>query len=140
VLTRHSIKLNLLEAGLDNAVGAKLETAGVFDNCISYAAQYAHPEKIDVQGSLRDMAETLAQQLTETHQTAGSIVILSYPDVEEGDDRDHSTAVSVYVDGQHKTRTYGFGGRSNLVRDWVSRWGMSAAWRMLTDEFDTEQD
>jgi nicotinamide-nucleotide amidase len=139
-LRHHDLKLCLVEAGLDNAIAAKLQAAGVYDDCIAHATSYAHPDDLDMTGSLRDRAETLAQQMTETHGTAGTIVILSTPDVNEESDADHNTAVSVYVEGQQKTRMYGFGGRSNLVREWVSRWGMSAAWRMITDSFDSDSE
>jgi nicotinamide-nucleotide amidase len=135
-LRHYNLNLCLVEAGLDDAIAAKLQAAGVYDDCIAHAQSYAHPDALDTVGTLRQQAETLAQQLTDAHNTAGAIVILSMPDVNEQSDSDHNTAVSVYVDGQHKTRTYGFGGQSNLVREWVSRWGMSAAWRMITDRFD----
>ena len=60
-----------------------------------------------------------------------SVVVLSYPNRDENADVEQGSAVAISTASQTRFRGYGFGSRSNLAREWISRWGLASLWSML---------
>lgn len=129
----------LLEAGIDNVIIGRLpgETA----QQIIWAHNYDHPEKTVIDASmsydhtqnLRENAQRFAQYLAEKNNADMAIAVLSLPNVNEGADVEHATAVAVYVNGEVSSRGYGFGSQYELARTWPTRWALSRAWRMFKE-------
>ena len=65
-----------------------------------------------------------------------SIVVVSIPDVNENADNAQNTVVVVKTAKSTRERIYGFGAQSEVVRDWVKSWALSALWRMIKEEVD----
>ena len=81
-------------------------------------------------GSLRSLAEALAEAVWNDELT-GCVVLLARPDTDEGADADEASAVVVRAGDETKSRVYGFGGRSSLTREWVSRWATATLWQRI---------
>jgi hypothetical protein len=51
-------------------------------------------------------------------------------------DSEAGTAIAVHTDEKSRSRTYGFGGKSDTAPEWASTWAMSMLWQMLKEKFD----
>ncbi len=125
----------VLEAGLEDAIVSKLLPFNNGATILADVQQVNHPDDLNLGVTeLKDKAEQIAKKIYHQHDVVASIAILSYPDVDENPDKEASTAVCVYTSEHQRVRIYGFGGKSNLARDWVSRWAMSVLWQMLREQ------
>jgi len=148
VLVSHLIgagqKLAVVQAGIDDALTNMLKSAERGVEVLAFERTYDHPDEIHAafsidQGTpLRDVASTVAASLTVEHGVDATIVLLADPDVNEGEDRDEVSVVCVYTPMAIKERVYGFGGRSDLAKAWMTRWSLSSAWRMLKGQADDQ--
>ena len=86
--------------------------------------------------SLQQLAVDTAQQIRARENVDASIVLLCDPELEENADGEQGSAVAVATGLSTAFRVYGFGARSNLARDWLSRWGLANLWRMLKEEYE----
>ena len=85
---------------------------------------------------LRQLAERAAEAASHKSNARVGIAVVSYPDLEEDHaDKEEGTAIAVYLDGNLRSRAYGFGGRTDTAQSWSSTWAMSMAWRMLKEVF-----
>jgi nicotinamide-nucleotide amidase len=141
LLKQNDTKLAVLEAGLDDAIIAKLKSIPQGEAAIASASTYATPEAAFAAypafaaTPMRDFAAQVAQHIAQEAGTEIGIAILSLPDVNESADNNEATAVAIYSSVRAQSRVYGFGGKSDMTRTWVSRWAMSAAWRMLREKY-----
>lgn len=133
LLQQRQMTIAIAEAGIDAAAIAALRDHPVYTSVVTHTETHSHPHDLNAETDLRSLAESTAADIQRTYGTDVGIALLSYPDVNENVDYEHSTAVSVYADGEHRTRTYGFGAQSALAREWVSRWALSIVWRMARD-------
>lgn len=137
LLTTREATIAILEVGINNAVIQKLTDANK-QHVISEAISLTHPDDVadsfpkTENMSLHDAAHHIAPILAENNQSQASIVIISHPDVNENKDSDVATVVTVYANGDIKSRVYGFGAKNPLTADWVSRWAMAYVWQQLT--------
>lgn len=138
VLADQHQKVALLEAGIDEALVARLQP--FYPELISATQQFSHPndillgqESFEDAPNMREKAQLVAMKLAQDSGSKVALVVLSLPDVVEQADIDYATVAAVYVDGRVESRAYGFGGKFDLTRDWVSQWALSRAWRMLTE-------
>ncbi|MCU0511279.1 MAG: CinA family nicotinamide mononucleotide deamidase-related protein [Anaerolineae bacterium] len=130
----------VIEAGIQDAVIAKIQAAAGSAAVLAATHTYPDPASLyaaitDADGlSFRELAGREAERLCQASGAAGAIVIISLP--EAGDDADtaEATAVAVYTPARSQSRVYGFGGKEDLARGWVSRWAMSVLWRMLKEQ------
>lgn len=140
LLNVHQAKIAIVEAGIDDAIIAKLRGLRLAESIIGHIGQFAHPS--DVNGaygqvssdSLQVLAVSVAQYACQTHNCFAGIAILSLPDVDEQADVDEGTAIAIYTAEEQKVRVYGFGGRSTMTRQWASRWAMANVWRMVKEQ------
>lgn len=140
-LRSHGVKLTVLEAGLPDAVVSKLHAANG-DDCLVHVRQYATPQEAlasmpeITSQNWREFAAIAAQNLALEEGVEAAVVILSDPEVGESADNREATAVAIYSSVRAQSRVYGFGGKADLTREWVSRWAMSVIWRMMKEKFD----
>lgn len=84
--------------------------------------------------SLTAFASDVAARVRNREGVDASIVVLSYPNLDENADVEQGSAVAIATASGTRFRGYGFGSRSSLAREWISRWGLASLWRMLRDE------
>ena len=84
--------------------------------------------------SLTEFATDVAARVRKREGVDASVVVLSYPNLDENADVEQGSAVAISTASQTRFRGYGFGSRSDLARDWISRWGLASLWRMLKEE------
>lgn len=140
LLKQHGASIAIAEAGIDQAAIAKLQAAG---GSVILAESYiginpdAARAAFGAEGlSLRQSAESIARQIAERNGAAAGIAILSLPDVDEKADVEEASAIALYVNGETKSRIYGFGGKNPITRDWLSRWAMAYVWRLLKEQYE----
>lgn len=139
LLQEHNVHLAILEAGINNAVIDALTTHN-YDDIITYRYHADHPDDLlsdfpeTTDMTFRERTHHIAQHISKNNNARAGIAILSQPDTDESPDKDVATVVAVYVDGNIKSRVYGFGARNELTAKWVSRWAMAYVWRQLKEQ------
>lgn len=135
-------KIAVGEAGLGGIVSVRLAqftewfVIRQFDN-VSNIVSYLG--SADTPRELRETAAQLAQRLqAETHAAAGVAIISTGDDAADQADREERTVVCVHVNGNTRTRAYGFGGQTELAQAWVVSWALSVIWRMLVEQQTSE--
>lgn len=137
LLRQHDLTIHVTEAGLPGVITDKWgdESAHIQSD------SYAHPDEmydryaIDSDTvSLKDFAIDIARRIRLRQNVDASILVLSDPDLDENADVEQGSAVAVSTARHTRYRVYGFGARSNLARDWLSRWGLACLWRLLREE------
>ena len=86
---------------------------------------------VDKKTSMRDLSTHVAKNIQNETGVVVVIVVISDPDLDEASDNVEGTVVTVQSAHDERTRVYGFGGKSELARLWVSSWSISAAWQMV---------
>jgi nicotinamide-nucleotide amidase len=135
-LSRRGMTLAILEAGLPPSVSKRMER-------VTQPGQVARVERvespaavagllgIDPLENLRELAEDAAQTLARDGQTVGIAVLAVADRAEDRADSDTGSAFAVCVNGQMRSRSYGFGGMSEDAVRWSGTWAMAMAWQML---------
>jgi len=139
LLSKHSEKIYIVEGGLAGAITDKLENKSIISELkVDHPDEIYHTYDIHHDVSLKECALQVAKQVIADTDIYASIVILSYPDIDENADVDAGSVVAVMTQDLDapKFRVYGFGARSNLARDWMPRWGLSTLWRLLKEKYD----
>ncbi len=137
-LQQHGLQIRIVEAGLPNAIISQLNDSTLF----KHAEVLSHPNdayakfNIDKSTMLKDCAIQLAEDLYNQGGVAASIVLLSYPEINESADIEQASAIAIMTGDTPRIRVYGFGGKSNLAQEWIPRWGMSSLWRMLKEQYE----
>ena len=138
-IQRRQLRVHVTEAGLPGVVSGSWEDG----SDLVTATAYANPQQVfdhfgvdPASVSLRDFAGDIAERIRSSEDVAASMVVLSYPDIAENADVQQGSAVAVSTAGDLRYRVYGFGARSPLARDWLSRWGLANLWKMLREELD----
>ena len=137
LLRQHDLTIHVTEAGLPGVITDKWDD----ESAHIQSDSYAHPDEmydryaIDAAAvSLKDFAIDIAQRIRLQQNVDASILVLSDPDLDENADVEQGSAVAVSTARHTRYRVYGFGTRSNLARDWLSRWGLACLWRLLREE------
>ena len=136
-LRTRGLKLFVVEAGLPGVIsGAWNADTDELRQCT-----FADPEQVfahfqaDRAGlTLTEIAARLAKRIRAREAVEACIVVLCTPDVDENADAEQGSAVAIATAEQVRFRGYGFGTRSRLAREWISRWGLASLWRMLKEE------
>ena len=137
-LRRHQLKIHVTEAGLVGPISGSLAessdrlTISVYNSPQDvYDAFSVDP----VRTSLRECAAEIATRTRQRFGVDASIVVLSNPDLVESADIKQGSAIAIATAHNLRFRVYGFGARSNLAREWLSRWGLANLWRMIGQEY-----
>jgi nicotinamide-nucleotide amidase len=145
-LERRGMTLAVLEVGVAAGIGKRFsertgkgellvraERLDSLDALAAFATANPVPEGVTpAHGGLRGRAEAAALTMAGSAPNAVGIAVIADP--ERGEDRadaDEGSAFAVCVEGQLRSRSYGFGGASEDARRWSATWAMSAAWQML---------
>lgn len=150
VLTRaleeRQMRLAISETGIGGAISERLKTASLANRVLTRSEMHASPDDLRralaINGvvSLRELAERAAEAASKASNAAVGIAVVSHPDMDEHHaDREEGTAIAVYLDGNLRSRAYGFGGQAETAKSWASTWAMSMAWRMLKEAFHDDQ-
>ncbi len=137
-IAKRGLRVHVIEAGLPGVISgswdgdAKLLSASQYDDPQQLYNHYAVAEE---EVSLRDFAIDLAQRQRQTGGADASIVVLSYPDLDENADIEQGSAIAISTAWNLAYRVYGFGTQSHLAREWLSRWGLANLWRMLRERY-----
>ena len=137
-VVRNKLRVHVTEAGLPGVISGNWTN----DSGLLTATAYNHPHLVydrfevnpeDV--SLRDFAIDIVQRIRVESGADASIVVMSFPDLEENADVEQGSAIAICTAWNMRYRVYGFGAQSNLARDWLSRWGLANLWRMLKERY-----
>ena len=139
LLQRHQLNVHVTEAGLTGVLAASFGT----DSPHLSSSAYSHPEETyralqfhPEDMSLKDLAVAAAKAAREERNVDASLVLLSYPDLNENADVEQGSAIAVSTASGTRFRVYGFGARSRLATEWLPRWGLANLWRMLRREHE----
>jgi len=138
-LTKHNVKLHVIEAGLVGAISARLrDESHIISSTMEHPDDAYKQYQINSSISLKDCAIDIAKENLLKTDVYAVIVIMSYPEINENADVEQGSVVTVALKDMEnpKFRVYGFGARSDLARDWMPRWGLSTLWRLLKEKFD----
>jgi nicotinamide-nucleotide amidase len=144
LMKERGLTLALSEIGIVGAVSEQISKVENGKDVLTQVESFANPSELRASlglgedAKLRDLAQAAVERISEQSGAKACIAVVSRPDVNEAADSEEGTAVVTYVSGQSRARVYGFGGRSDTVRPWVSMWTLSMAWRMLKEQSDVE--
>lgn len=131
-LVAHHARVGLVDAGLNSSLGTVLNSSVIRSNI------YETPDALRValnwpEASLRQLTERAAAEIASQGDISIAIAVASNPDVGESADSVESTAVTVLIGDVARTRAYGFGAKSDLVRTWINTWAFAQTWWLLKD-------
>lgn len=134
MLAARQRSIHILEAGMPGIISERLDA----NLSLVTSEALAHPDDLFIRmgrnsrdTSLRDLAVDTVQRSRREMGADACIVALSYPDLDENADVEQGSAIAIATAEGLAYRAYGFGARSVLAQDWLSRWGLANLWRML---------
>lgn len=132
VLSKLGATVSIVDAGLNGVLSTTLGPT------VAHSTSYESPDALRAalklpDATLRQLTEAAAENQIQQTGSAVSIAVASLPDVEESEDAAEGTAVTVRMGDTVRTRVYGFGARSELVRSWIKTWSLAQAWWLLRD-------
>ena len=80
---------------------------------------------------IQEYAEQVVKKICQESNSNYGVVIVSDADVDDNADDKIATVVAIQTPVRVHSRGYGFGAKSNFVKDWVPRWAMAHIWRSL---------
>lgn len=138
---KHGIKLAVIEAGIAPIVSDTLRKIDQYDTVLVQSNHHLTPESLKNALSLsatdlREMASEAIKQVVTASSAHVGIAIVANPDVDEASDAQTGAVVAVYTPAKSAERAYGFGGKSEMAKQFVSTWSLSMLWRMLKEQRD----
>ena len=137
LLQKHNLTIHVTEAGLPGVITNSWNGEAAYVQSDSYDHPNEVYERYAIDSAavpLKDFAIDIAQHIRTQQNVDASILVLSYPDLDENADVKQGSAVAVSTAQDTRYRAYGFGTKSNLARDWLARWGLACLWRLLREE------
>ena len=137
LLKQRDLTLAIVQAGIDDVISSAINKVEGGADVIVHSEAFDDPQalaqaySLDTAQSLREMAATVVKTVHDKSSAYAAVVVVSEPDVDEGEDKSESSVVTVMTPQEVSDRVYGFGGRSETARDWVVRWSVSRVWRIL---------
>lgn len=132
-LQYHQLTLSICEAGIGTGISDTFKSADFQITSYSYPSPEELIQAFEIQGSIRELSIQAAQHQQQETGAKVAISVVGLPDIEESADVAEATAVTVIVGDNIRTRAYGFGGKSNLSRQWVRTWVLASAWWMVKE-------
>jgi len=133
------LRVHVTEAGLPGVVSASWKDASELLTATNYDSPkqaIEHFARDAAEVSLREFAADIAERIRCSRGVDASLVVLSYPDLAENADVEQGSAIAIATAWDLRYRVYGFGARSPLAREWLSRWGLANLWKMLRESPD----
>jgi len=136
---KHNIKLAIVEAGISPVVSDAIRNIPNGDAVIVSHAHYESPDALRealslTKPDLRGLSSEAIGAFVATSNATAGIAIIANPNVNESSDANEGAAVSVYTPTKTSERVYGFGGQSDVAKQFVSSWSLSMLWRMLKEQ------
>jgi nicotinamide-nucleotide amidase len=135
-LLARNMSLMTMETGIEPLIAARLNaiepgiaSGGTFPNLVALAEAYGLEEDMPI----RQLAEQTLQSACERAGLSAGLAVASHSGMDDRADQDELSAVAVYVNGKVRSRTYGFGGNTDVAKQFTSTWAMAMVWRMLID-------
>lgn len=135
-LLTHNATLLTMETGIEPIIGARLNalqpgiaSGGTFSSLAALAEAYGLNEDLPI----RQLAEQTLQAACERAGITAGLAVASHSGTDDRADQDELSAVAVYVNGKVRSRTYGFGGNTEVAKQFTSTWAMAMVWRMMVD-------
>jgi nicotinamide-nucleotide amidase len=135
-LLTHNATLLTMETGIEPIIGARLNalqpgiaSGGTFSSLAALAEAYGLNEDLPI----RQLAEQTLQAACERAGITAGLAVASHSGTDDRADQDELSAVAVYVNGKVRSRTYGFGGNTDVAKQFTSTWAMAMVWRMMVD-------
>lgn len=131
--------LTIFEAGVAPIVAERaglLAAAGIPVEIVQIGDEAAARLRLNVPetASLRDLAEAAVRDSsTEASRMVAVAAISHADDKDDQADSAERTALAVGYRGAVRSRTYGFGGQSDEVRQFLVTWAWAMAWRLVRD-------
>jgi nicotinamide-nucleotide amidase len=138
-IRQHGTRLLVWEAGMGGVIGSVLrDQQGQGAAVVSFADPDAMRRHLDlpIPPSHRELASQALVAARRSNEADLIIIVISRPDIEESADSDETTVVMVAKGEQVRQRSYGFGGKSELARHWVTTWALASAWWLLRERAD----
>ncbi|MDX2078656.1 MAG: molybdopterin-binding protein [bacterium] len=139
---QHNIKLAIVEAGIAPVVSDAIRKIATSDSVVVNHAHYDSPDALRGAlslntASLRGLStDAIKAFVASSHADAG-IAIIANPDIDEASDTNEGAAVAVFTSSKTAERVYGFGGKSDMAKQFVTTWSLSMLWRMLKDQLSS---
>lgn len=145
-LNDRQMRLAISETGIGAAISEQVKKTPLASRVLAMTEIHASPGDLRHALSMNDavpiraLAERAAEAVSKVSSATVGIAVVSYPDMDEHHaDREEGTAIAVYLDGNLRSRAYGFGGQAETAKSWASTWAMSMAWRMLKEAFHDDK-
>lgn len=135
-VAKRGMTVHIVEAGLPGVISASWEDVSGALRTEYYDRPTQVFERYGIQAtdeSLTKLAADIARRIRLQEGVDACIVALSAPDLDENADIEQGSAVAIATAAETRFRGYGFGARSSLAREWISRWGLASLWRMLQE-------
>ena len=136
-LRLYKLKIHVIEAGLPGVISDSIADAAdrfsraIHDSPVDlYDAHAPNQRRL----GFRQLAADIAERTRREQNVDASIVVLCNPDLLESADIEQGSAIAIATAQNLSYRAYGFGARSRLAREWLSRWGLANLWRMIKEE------
>ncbi|MEO8398018.1 MAG: molybdopterin-binding protein, partial [Chloroflexota bacterium] len=120
VLREQNAGLVIGEIGIDPVISGRLKNApaDTLKQVVTFSTPEALTQALAIESlPLRQLAERAAEQLCNQHGVTVALVVVSHPDaLEDHADSNDGSALAVYVDGNMRSRSYGFGGGTDTAK------------------------
>jgi nicotinamide-nucleotide amidase len=141
ILIERDAAIAISETGIDSVISARLAAVAVGQDFLRAVFTFPDPASlanslgVNTSTPLRELAELEAARICGEGQRAEvGIALVCRPDeAQDRDDMQEGSAIAVWVANRIRSRSYGFGGGTEMAHFWTGTWGMSMAWRMLRE-------
>jgi len=140
VLSAHGMTLAICETGIEPVISLRVRGVDSTDDLLRQVVAYPNPSvlqsALDVSEplTLRQLAERAAENVATQNSVDVGIAVVCQPDeAQDRVDNQEGSAIAVHVRGKTMSRSYGFGGATEMAQLWTGTWGMSMAWRLAKE-------
>lgn len=135
-LERHDISLSVLECGISGLfsdLGAVVGERKSYHTVTSLLADLPELQENTYSAIAEAAGRLLGRDGDDPHRHA-YVVVVTAEDVDEASDQQPATSVHVRFGARTRSRNYGFGARSELIRSWVETWSMAQLWWLIEEQ------
>lgn len=139
---RHGIQLAIVEAGIAPIVSDTLRKIDPHSTVLVQSQYYPTPQAltqalVSSATDLRGVAVDAIKQVISASSARAGIAIVANPDVDEASDVQAGAVIVVHTPAKTAERAYGFGGKSEVAKQFVTTWSLSMLWRMLKEQYES---
>lgn len=142
LLSQHSATVAVTESGISDPVSRLLKASASGAQVLKGVEMYVDPAalrkhlQLPDDLPLRELAERAAEAVSQQTGATAGIAVIAHPEMDEiHADSEAGTAFAVFCNQKMRSRTYGFGGKSDTAQEWAGTWAMSMLWQMLIEQY-----